>query len=43
MGYAGTPGMTWGWVIAMCFIQCVALGMGMFGSFRLAYMAYFSY
>ncbi|RVX69174.1 hypothetical protein B0A52_07150 [Exophiala mesophila] len=27
MGYAGTPGMTWGWVIAMCFIQCVALGM----------------
>lgn len=28
MGYAGTPGMTWGWLIAMAFIQCVAMGMG---------------
>ncbi|KAH0832748.1 hypothetical protein AYO21_00347 [Fonsecaea monophora] len=27
MGYAGTPGMTWGWLIAMAFIQCVAMGM----------------
>lgn len=27
MGYAGTPGMVWGWLIAMIFIQCVALGM----------------
>lgn len=28
MGYAGTPGMVWGWIIAMIFIQSVALGMG---------------
>jgi amino acid transporter len=28
MGYAGTPGMVWGWIIAMVFIQCVAMGMG---------------
>jgi hypothetical protein len=28
MGYAGTPGMVWGWLIAMSFIQCVAMGMG---------------
>lgn len=28
MGYAGTPGMVWGWLIAMAFIQCVAMGMG---------------
>ncbi|KAI9656924.1 MAG: hypothetical protein M1831_004472 [Alyxoria varia] len=27
MGYAGTPGMTWGWLIAMVGIQCVAMGM----------------
>lgn len=27
MGYAGTPGMVWGWLIAMTFIQCVAMGM----------------
>ncbi|KAI4213783.1 MAG: hypothetical protein LQ349_009259, partial [Xanthoria aureola] len=27
MGYAGTPGMTWGWLIAMAFIQCVAASM----------------
>lgn len=27
MGYAGTPGMVWGWIIAMAFIQCVAMGM----------------
>ncbi|KAJ9655559.1 GABA/polyamine transporter, partial [Neophaeococcomyces mojaviensis] len=27
MGYSGTPGMTWGWIIAMIFIQCVAMGM----------------
>jgi hypothetical protein len=31
MGYAGTPGMVWGWLIAMSFIQCVAMGMGMSG------------
>ncbi|OXV05635.1 hypothetical protein Egran_06597 [Elaphomyces granulatus] len=24
MGYAGTAGMVWGWIIAMLFIQCVA-------------------
>jgi hypothetical protein len=28
MGYAGTPGMVWGWLIAMVFIQCIAMGMG---------------
>jgi hypothetical protein len=28
MGYAGTPGMVWGWLIAMGFIQCIAMGMG---------------
>ncbi|KAA8650569.1 amino acid permease [Aspergillus tanneri] len=27
MGYAGTAGMVWGWIIAMIFIQCVALSM----------------
>ena len=27
MGYAGTPGMVWGYLIAMFFIQCVALSM----------------
>lgn len=27
MGYAGTAGMVWGWLIAMVFIQCVAMGM----------------
>ncbi|CAK7274983.1 GABA/polyamine transporter [Sporothrix epigloea] len=27
MGYAGTPGMAWGWLIAMIFIQCIAMGM----------------
>ncbi len=27
MGYAGTPGMVWGWLIAMSFIQCVSLSM----------------
>lgn len=27
MGYAGTAGMTWGWLIAIIGIQCVAMGM----------------
>ncbi|USP77050.1 putative amino-acid permease [Curvularia clavata] len=27
MGYAGTAGMTWGWIVAMIGIQCVAMGM----------------
>ncbi len=27
MGYAGTPGMVWGWLIAMIFIQCVSMSM----------------
>ncbi|KAK6352979.1 hypothetical protein TWF696_004969 [Orbilia brochopaga] len=27
MGYAGTAGMVWGWIIAMIFIQCVAAAM----------------
>ena len=27
MGYAGTAGMSWGWVIAMIFINCIALSM----------------
>lgn len=27
MGYAGTAGMTWGWIIAMLGIQCVAFSM----------------
>lgn len=27
MGYAGTPAMVWGWLIAMGFIQCVAMSM----------------
>ncbi|MCJ1434666.1 hypothetical protein MMC27_004035 [Xylographa pallens] len=27
MGYAGQPGMVWGWLIAMVFIQCVAMSM----------------
>ncbi|KAL2314278.1 putative amino-acid permease [Schizosaccharomyces pombe] len=26
-GYAGTPAMVWGWLIAMVFVQCVANGM----------------
>ncbi|CAG8218667.1 unnamed protein product [Penicillium salamii] len=27
MGYAGTAGMVWGWIIAMIFIQCIAMSM----------------
>ena len=27
MGYAGTAGMTWGWLVAMVGIQCVAMSM----------------
>jgi hypothetical protein len=27
MGYAGTGGMVWGWLIALFFVQCVAMGM----------------
>ncbi|KAE8446452.1 hypothetical protein EG329_011915 [Mollisiaceae sp. DMI_Dod_QoI] len=27
MGYAGSGGMVWGWLISWFFIQCVALGM----------------
>ena len=27
MGYAGTAGMTWGWLVAMIGIQCVAFSM----------------
>lgn len=27
MGYAGTAGMVWGWIISMVFIQCVAMSM----------------
>ena len=27
MGYAGTAGMVWGWLIAMIGISCVAMGM----------------
>lgn len=27
MGYAGTAGMVWGWLIAMVFVQCVAMSM----------------
>ena len=27
LGYAGTAGMVWGWLIAMVFIQCVAMSM----------------
>lgn len=27
LGYAGTGGMVWGWLIGWMFIQCVALGM----------------
>ncbi|KAJ5368585.1 amino-acid permease [Penicillium cataractarum] len=27
MGYAGTAGMVWGWIVAMVFIQCVAMSM----------------
>lgn len=27
MGYAGTGGMVWGWLISWVFIECVALGM----------------
>lgn len=27
MGYAGTAGMVWGWIIAMIPIQCIAMAM----------------
>ncbi|KAJ5725515.1 amino-acid permease [Penicillium malachiteum] len=27
LGYAGTAGMVWGWLIAMVFIQCIAMSM----------------
>ncbi|KAJ5666923.1 amino-acid permease [Penicillium macrosclerotiorum] len=27
MGYAGTAGMVWGWIVAMIFIQCIAMSM----------------
>lgn len=27
MGYAGTAGMTWGWLVAMIGLQCVAMSM----------------
>ncbi|KAI9750375.1 MAG: hypothetical protein M4579_006499 [Chaenotheca gracillima] len=27
LGYAGTAGMVWGWIVAMIFIQCVAMSM----------------
>lgn len=27
LGYAGTGGMAWGWLVAWFFIQCVAMGM----------------
>ncbi|KZT57204.1 amino acid transporter [Calocera cornea HHB12733] len=27
LGYSGTAGMTWGWIVAMCGIQCVAQSM----------------
>ena len=27
MGYAGTAGMTWGWIVAMIGVQCVAMSM----------------
>lgn len=27
MGYAGTGAMVWGWLVALIFIQCVAMGM----------------
>lgn len=27
MGYAGTGGMVWGWLISWIFIQCIAMGM----------------
>ncbi|KAI9745081.1 MAG: hypothetical protein M1818_001359 [Claussenomyces sp. TS43310] len=27
MGYAGAGGMTWGWLVSLSFIQCVALSM----------------
>ncbi|KAL2003780.1 hypothetical protein VTN02DRAFT_2274 [Thermoascus thermophilus] len=27
VGYVGTAGMVWGWIIAMVFIQCVAMAM----------------
>lgn len=27
MGYAGTPGMVWGWLLAIFFIQCIAMSM----------------
>lgn len=27
MGYAGTAGMVWGWIISMVFIQSIAMSM----------------
>lgn len=27
MGYAGTGGMVWGWLISWVFIQCIAMAM----------------
>lgn len=27
MGYAGTGGMVWGWIISWVFIQCIAMAM----------------
>jgi hypothetical protein len=27
MGYAGTGGMVWGWLISLFFIMCVSMGM----------------
>lgn len=27
LGYAGTAGMVWGWLIALVFIMCVSMGM----------------
>ncbi|KAL8339127.1 hypothetical protein RB598_007438 [Gaeumannomyces tritici] len=27
MGYAGTPGMVWGWLVALVFIACIAASM----------------
>jgi hypothetical protein len=27
LGYAGTGGMVWGWLVSWIFIQCVAMGM----------------
>ncbi|KAH0536006.1 hypothetical protein FGG08_007105 [Glutinoglossum americanum] len=30
MGYAGTGGMVWGWIVAIVFIQCVAMSGGLY-------------